>query len=960
MRVNFVTKSFRHKSAVTIQSKDKSKKTLYKYMPKQNNLIDKIQENIIPTEELCLYFKFPERLSRRNTISTSKIYKRQRTNFLRSRSGTVRYKTKTRNAFTILHTNKSEYAEITAEKMHQNLNEDFSLENNEERVNYLLNLNPFYEKFHSIERHSEAIIRTISPEYKGMVYPGSQVIFRYGSEATDFYLIHKGKVNLYFPFTENMYMNIDEYYIYLLRLRRYGEIEMLNNVLLMNNNAYMRAVDDPFSFDDYILKLYNTFIKIKFSPVFLNQKDNKKYHGNSSGYNKVNNPKKKIYISEKEFNDNIYETFTDKEMKNLVLRIENELTETIKWVRPEELRQIVKEEMEGEVVKKIVKIPEYLVMKFKTLNPDELKKDNYISRIQPIKIFNTNLPRQKIHIMKYLYIKTISKGEYFGEFTNDTNTLFHSRLLNTMKHSKLNLKIHQHDYFHNMTAISVRDNSDPLGGYLYLGLIERGTYMQYFRRFIEKITYSKKKFILNNRLFKNCKNDNLIKTYSNCFQLKTLKEHDTLISEKNILTEDNTFIYFIIKGEFRSICNQTIQSIDKILTYLNCQEQIAETIPIKLNKIKDTFFFEEICKKELKIKLNFLTENDIVGIAENILRDKYFNSVHCVSKEGAVYYVDSRIIHIFVESDSNIRENKNLLLFNKYKVLSDTLLKQRKSYLDSFCSFQIDSVKERENAISRFTKKPHNIFHAKEKFKKLMAPFTTKNSVIKNRKKEGIIREKKYRSLSAVCELLSEVSKRTTLEEKRRERTLLFKQKYLADNERNKKYISFEMKEIGMALNILKELEFQKSNYLCFKNKNNPKLNGINSQKNMNNKLKIKYDINKNSVIENIKNNPLSIKDNFFNNEEDDKSFEANNSPPIDNIQNLTPLHYHSLWKNKNNSLVDINSLHLKNYKKNKFEINKINRIRLERKEMINKKLRNIYTTDLEKILLNDGLKKAY
>ena len=33
--------------------------------------------------------------------------------------------------------------------------------------------------------------------------------------------------------------------------------------------------------------------------------------------------------------------------------------------------------MEGEMVKKIVKIPEYLLMKFKTLSPDEIKKENY-------------------------------------------------------------------------------------------------------------------------------------------------------------------------------------------------------------------------------------------------------------------------------------------------------------------------------------------------------------------------------------------------------------------------------------------------------------------------------------------------------------------------------------------------------------------------------------------------------
>ena len=46
--------------------------------------------------------------------------------------------------------------------------------------------------------------------------------------------------------------------------------------------------------------------------------------------------------------------------------------------------------------------------------------------------------------------------------------------------------------------------------------------------------------------------------------------------------------------------------------------------------------------------------------------------------------------------------------------------------------------------------------------------------------------------------------------------------------------------------------------------------------------------------------------------------------------------------------------------RKNNFDINKVNKIRLERKEMINTKLINIYTSDLEKILLNDNLNKAY
>jgi hypothetical protein len=165
MRVNFNSRGIRHKSTMNIKASDKYKKpTLYKYIPKKSNFLDKVTENIIPKEELIKYYKFPERLTRRHTIESSRPYKKQRNNHGINRSGTFRSRTKTRNAFTILPTNKDEFQEITAEKIYQNLNEDFTFENNEERVNFLLNLNPFYEKFHSIERHCEAIIKAISPE----------------------------------------------------------------------------------------------------------------------------------------------------------------------------------------------------------------------------------------------------------------------------------------------------------------------------------------------------------------------------------------------------------------------------------------------------------------------------------------------------------------------------------------------------------------------------------------------------------------------------------------------------------------------------------------------------------------------------------------------------------------------------------------------------------------------------
>ena len=50
MRVNFNSRAPRHKSTMT--SEKYKKPTLYKYVPKKSNYIDKVTENIIPKEEL--------------------------------------------------------------------------------------------------------------------------------------------------------------------------------------------------------------------------------------------------------------------------------------------------------------------------------------------------------------------------------------------------------------------------------------------------------------------------------------------------------------------------------------------------------------------------------------------------------------------------------------------------------------------------------------------------------------------------------------------------------------------------------------------------------------------------------------------------------------------------------------------------------------------------------------------
>ena len=80
------------------------------------------------------------------------------------------------------------------------------------KINNLLNLEPFFTNFNNnMEKKGRDIIREIASEYKDEKYELNKVVFRYGDEADRYFIINEGEVSLYFPFTETVDMNIDEY-----------------------------------------------------------------------------------------------------------------------------------------------------------------------------------------------------------------------------------------------------------------------------------------------------------------------------------------------------------------------------------------------------------------------------------------------------------------------------------------------------------------------------------------------------------------------------------------------------------------------------------------------------------------------------------------------------------------------------------------------------------------------------
>ena len=913
----------------------------------------------------------------------------------------------------------------------------------EDKCKILLNLEPFFSEFNdNIEKKGEEIIKEISNDCKDEIYEEKKIIFRYGDEADRVFILYKGEVSLYFPFTEIIDMNIDEYYIYILRLRRYNEIEMLNNVLLLNHGKFMIEFDEGFIVDDYINKLYNTYLKLKYEPTFLykeemsKKKKNKKEQSQSVEKNKLNinrinkNLIRNLLRKNKDmvgFDNSKFPTFNDREIKELVLRIGDEILETMKWIMPDKLYNIIEERKEDQIRKKIVKTSSKFIQKYKTYDPNSVDEIDYYKRILPIKINGHNLNRKKIIVMKYLYIKTLTKGELFGDFCPDSLSLFSPDYLSVSKNSRINLKMHKFHHFRNMTAISTssylkkhidkNENNDEINKIMklinktniHLFTFNKKIFFNYFSKSIENKTFRKKNFLLNNALFLNSNNKNLIKTYSFCFKEKRVKEGECIIKEDDKLNEEKIYIYFIKNGEFQANCKKTINQIDEIIKLLGHEKNIPQTFPKLFKDILNTPFYDELVKKPLNLKLNYFSRNDIIGLSEIFKKDEYFYNVECTKGNSIVYYVDARIIKLLVDSDIIINNNKNILLYHKYQMLSDILLKQRKIYFDSFFNSEkqsseddntknIHSNKKDENKdndniskdcnnhknnmndlIDKTYNNNHdsitsNNFISIPKINKIMKSFQSnfnqfsKNQSSPNIFKNNLLRKEQtekdhIRTIGDLDKMLANVNSRFTLMDIRIEKNLEFRRKYkekmeqiekekkLKEEEklkRTKLLLSKNQQNIqkkGRKLNNMSFNEFKKSGLIYDKMINVLPL--ISNKDNVeNNKLKNEY-----KLI--IPYKPYLLR----------KSSSANTINPLaydDFDRNYNTTKYFNLKSKKrsieNSSLNDKKNNYTIQFKS---DIKLVKRKNISNSDILTKKLRNIYTGKLEKIFYNENrLKK--
>ena len=300
----------------------------------------------------------------------------------------------------------------------------------------------------------------------------------------------------------------------------------------------------------------------------------------------------------------------------------------------------------------------------------------YINRIKPIYTKDDNLfnlRKKPVLIYNYFQAESIGQGEQFGEmmtdqsFINDDNKRIES-------------------------VISCNDT--------HLAILHKDLYNDILRNIIEKSRKHALDFLLNLDIFKYGNKSIFMKNFSTFFKRRNLYYKDILYKE-NAIIDNNHVIYFIKNGQFSTIAKKSLQEIDKILLKSSLKRNINKNEIDKLEILKDY-----VVKKD--IKFESFGQNDILGLGDCGIENKYIYTLYCNSPEATVFEIHITFFKMLLNLDKTILEKAKEIQKIKSDILLKLLYRQRESMLNFMKSKLKDNdlfVKNNTNEKLKYSKK---------------------------------------------------------------------------------------------------------------------------------------------------------------------------------------------------------------------------------------------------------------
>ena len=578
-------------------------------------------------------------------------------------------------------------------------------------ISYLLNLSPFNQIIsESAGKEGEDIIRTLSYSLKYEYTKKNNLVFRYGDLCDKFYLILQGQVDMIVPNEEEVELNEFEYYDYLLKLREYKEMNLLKQVIAKNNAIFNFSEK---SFDIWVKKAYNTIkvlrygirlktlfelsrrksnIERKTTPphrrrenfdisidkqekskrdrrqsmmnmfsanyTFMQDDNNDNYDDYGSNNNKINKNNSET--------EEIYVIFDSLSKRNLALKLEHQILRTINIIEPK-----LRNEQDF--------FPYFDTIDFDKISNEinNLTTEFYLKRSKPIKISSDSSIRKPVTIITYFKANSLKTGDTFGEMISDVN---------------------QNNVNQRVVSVIASDNC-------HFGTLNRSAYNKCLKTVNEKARKAKLNFFFKLDLFKTCDRNLFTKSFYNLFTKRTMTNPQVLFNQHQKTDKTNRSIYFIRDGEFASTCNISINEIHKLLIKLHYNKFISiedeiETESFKQKKINSIVLDErrqELFDTKNKVKLQFLKENDVIGLDDCLFDNKYLYECKCSSTSATIYEIHINYFKMMLSMDPRIKERVKIQENIKRNLMIKMLLKFKRTRIEVFNYYETNPTTKNKN-----------------------------------------------------------------------------------------------------------------------------------------------------------------------------------------------------------------------------------------------------------------------
>jgi len=240
-----------------------------------------------------------------------------------------------------------------------------------------------------------------------------------------------------------------------------------------------------------------------------------------------------------------------------------------------------------------------------TYEKGDIKKSRVISQLEFEK--NSNDKIYNVEIYRYKNIKDLDTGCFFGDIGL----------------SSLNKK--------RTATIITSEETD-------LGVLDYSSYEECIKDSIEKVARANMNFIMNTQIFINVNKILFNKYYQQNFVSRRYTRGNKLIKEGDRMSN----IFFLKSGEYELTINLNLLELSKVIIGLGGlisfeQERQVEDLMSNNNT------FKKFMHEKRLFKILILKENDIAGLPDIILDNKYICTLECLSNKGEVFSLDYNV-----------------------------------------------------------------------------------------------------------------------------------------------------------------------------------------------------------------------------------------------------------------------------------------------------------------------------